>query len=81
MLELRHCWHETVSVDQIIAGRQDHRKPTFAAADPGPILVHHTHKPAGQKVTAEASRAASALTNAARSVIALNQMSFAEAED
>ncbi|TNE60267.1 MAG: hypothetical protein EP340_00105 [Alphaproteobacteria bacterium] len=42
-------------------------------------LVHHTRKLNGGTVTTEAARGASALTNAARSVRALNQMTEAEA--
>jgi len=38
------------------------------------VLVHHTKKMAGQKVTAEASRGAVALINAARTALVLNRM-------
>lgn len=48
-------------------------------ADCAIVLVHHSKKMAGQKVTAEASRGASALTNAARIVLALNRMEPDEA--
>lgn len=42
-------------------------------------LVHHTRKPNGAEVTAELSRGAGALANAARSVETLNRMTEAEA--
>lgn len=43
------------------------------------VLVHHTKKLAGQKVTSEMSRGATALINAARSTLVLNRMDSAEA--
>lgn len=43
------------------------------------VLVHHTAKLGGAEVTVDKSRGASALTNAARSVVALNRMSEREA--
>lgn len=43
------------------------------------VLVHHTKKLAGQKVTAEMSRGAVALINAARSTLVLNRMDGDEA--
>lgn len=43
------------------------------------VLVHHSRKLAGQQVDAEAARGASALGNAARSVLVLNRMEKAEA--
>lgn len=43
------------------------------------VLVHHTRKLAGQKVDAEASRGAGAMTNAARTVLVLNRMTADEA--
>lgn len=43
------------------------------------VLVHHTRKLAGQKVTAEASRGAIALIAAARSTLVLNRMDTEEA--
>lgn len=48
-------------------------------ADCAICLVHHTKKLNGAEVTAESSRGASSLTNAARSVVALNRMSAEEA--
>ena len=44
------------------------------------VLVHHTRKLAGQEVTAEHSRGASAMVNAARSTLVLNRMGQEEAE-
>lgn len=44
------------------------------------VLVHHTKKLAGQKVTAEMSRGAVALINAARSALVLNRMDSDEAD-
>ena len=44
-------------------------------------LVHHTRKLNGAEATAEGGRGASALVNAARSVIALNRMTDQEAGD
>jgi hypothetical protein len=43
------------------------------------VLVHHTRKLNGVEVSAEGARGASALPNAARSVLALNRMSTEEA--
>lgn len=43
------------------------------------VLVHHSRKLAGQQVDAEAARGASALGNAARSVLVLNGMEKADA--
>lgn len=43
------------------------------------VLVHHTKKLAGEKVTAEASRGASSLVSAARTTLVLNRMDTAEA--
>lgn len=43
-------------------------------------LVHHTRKLGGEKVSAEHSRGASALVNAARSALVLNRMDDDEAE-
>ena len=43
------------------------------------VLVHHSRKLAGQQVDAEAARGASALSNAARSVLVLNRMQIGEA--
>ena len=43
------------------------------------VLVHHTKKLNGGEATADAARGASALPNAARSVVALNRMSHEEA--
>ncbi|MDB5738255.1 MAG: hypothetical protein JWO65_1923, partial [Sphingomonas bacterium] len=43
------------------------------------VLVHHTKKLAGQKVTSEMSRGATALINAARAAIVLNRMDAEEA--
>lgn len=44
------------------------------------VLVHHSRKLAGQAVTAEASRGAVALINAARSVLVFNRMTAEEAD-
>jgi hypothetical protein len=44
------------------------------------ILVHHTRKPSGQKVTAELSRGAVALPYAARTTLVLNRMDTEEAK-
>ena len=44
------------------------------------ILVHHSRKLGGQQVDAEAARGASALGNAARSVLVLNRMEKPEAD-
>lgn len=44
------------------------------------VLVHHTRKLAGQAVTAEASRGAVALINAARAVLVFNKMTKEEGE-
>ena len=43
------------------------------------ILVHHTAKTRGERITTESSRGASSLTNAARSVLALNPMDEGQA--
>jgi hypothetical protein len=43
------------------------------------VLVHHSRKLGGQQVDAEAARGASALGNAARSVLVLNRMDHSEA--
>jgi hypothetical protein len=43
------------------------------------VLAHHTSKTAGAEVTADRARGASALVNAARSVLALNRMTPVEA--
>lgn len=43
------------------------------------VLVHHSKKLAGEKVTAEASRGASSLVSAARTTLVLNRMDAAEA--
>jgi hypothetical protein len=43
------------------------------------VLVHHSRKLGGQQVDAEAARGASALANAARSVLVLNRMEKSEA--
>lgn len=43
------------------------------------VLVHHSRKLGGQNVDAESSRGASAVTNAARSVLVLNRMEGKEA--
>ena len=43
------------------------------------VLVHHSKKLAGEKVTAEASRGASSLVSAARTTLVLNRMDVAEA--
>ncbi len=43
------------------------------------VLVHHSRKLGGQQVDAEAARGASALGNAARSVLVLNRMEKGEA--
>lgn len=45
------------------------------------MLVHHTRKANGQEVDAESSRGASALVNAARSVLVLNRMTSKEASN
>lgn len=50
------------------------------AADCSIVLVHHTSKMAGAEVTVDRARGASALTNAARSVLALNRMTDEEAQ-
>lgn len=44
------------------------------------VLVHHARKPNGERVTADLARGASALVNAARTVLVLNRMDAAEAE-
>ncbi|MDG6746574.1 AAA family ATPase, partial [Staphylococcus aureus] len=44
------------------------------------VLVHHSKKLGSMKVTAEASRGASSLVNAARSTLVLNRMDDQEAE-
>ncbi len=44
------------------------------------VLVHHTRKLGGQEVTAEHSRGASAMVNAARSTLVLNRMDQDDAE-
>lgn len=44
------------------------------------VLVHHTRKLAGQKVTAEMSRGAVALISAARTALVLNRMDSDEAD-
>ncbi|MEX0741821.1 MAG: AAA family ATPase, partial [Phycisphaeraceae bacterium] len=44
------------------------------------VLVHHSRKPAGQKVDTEAARGASALVNATRSVLVLNRLTADEAK-
>lgn len=49
-------------------------------ADCSMVLVHHTSKMAGGEVTVDRARGASALTNAARSVLALNRMTDEEAQ-
>jgi hypothetical protein len=43
------------------------------------VLVHHSRKLAGQQVDAESARGASALSNAARSVLVLNRLDKVEA--
>jgi hypothetical protein len=43
------------------------------------VLAHHTSKTTGEEVTADKARGASALVNAARSVLALNRMTPVEA--
>jgi len=43
------------------------------------VLVHHSKKLAGEKVTAEASRGASSLVSAARTTLVLNRMDAQEA--
>ena len=48
-------------------------------ADCAIILVHHTSKAGSQEVNANSARGASALVSAARSVLAINRMSEAEA--
>lgn len=45
------------------------------------VLVHHSKKLAGEKVTAESSRGASALVSAARVTLVLNRMDRQEARD
>lgn len=50
------------------------------AANAAIILVHHTRKLAGQKVSAEQSRGAVSLINAARIALVLNRMDEVEAE-
>lgn len=50
------------------------------AANAAIVLVHHTRKLAGQKVTSEQSRGAVSLINAARIALVLNRMDEAEAE-
>lgn len=50
------------------------------ATDCSIVLVHHTSKMAGAEVTVDRARGASALTNAARSVMALNRMTDDEAQ-
>ena len=50
------------------------------SADAAVDLTMHTRKMAGQEVTAEAARGAKALSDAARSVMVLNQMTPDEAE-
>jgi hypothetical protein len=49
------------------------------AANCSIVLVHHSRKLGGQQVDAEAARGASALGNAARSVLVLNRMDQKEA--
>ena len=44
------------------------------------LLVHHSRKLSGMENTADASRGASALVNAARSVLTINRMDKADAE-
>jgi hypothetical protein len=44
------------------------------------VLVHHSRKLAGEAVTADSARGASALNNAARMTLVLNRMSEAQAE-
>lgn len=51
-----------------------------ATLDCSVILVHHTSKSAGMEITAERSRGAVSLVNAARSVVALNRMTADEAQ-
>lgn len=51
-----------------------------AAADCAIVLVHHTSKAAGMEVTVDRARGASALTNAARSVLTLNRMTSEEGQ-
>ena len=48
-------------------------------ANCGVVLVHHSRKLGGQQVDAEAARGASAIGNAARSVLVLNRMEKPEA--
>jgi len=50
-----------------------------AATDCVIVLVHHTSKAAGAEVTVDRARGASALPNAARSVLVLNRMTDDEA--
>lgn len=50
------------------------------AANCSVVLVHHTKKLDGKRVTGEASRGATSLINAARSVLVLNRMQSEEAE-
>ena len=50
------------------------------AANASIVLVHHSRKLAGQKVTSEQSRGASSLIAAARIALVLNRMDEAEAE-
>lgn len=50
------------------------------ATDCSILLVHHTSKMAGAEVTVDRARGASALTNAARSVMTLNRMTDDEAQ-
>lgn len=52
-----------------------------AELDCAVVLVHHTRKANGQEVDAESSRGASALVNAARSVLVLNRMTSKEASN
>ena len=50
-------------------------------ADCAVVLVHHSKKLAGEKVTAESSRGASALVSAARVTLVLNRMDKDEAKN
>ncbi|MEJ7927043.1 AAA family ATPase [Sphingobium sp. AN641] len=90
--EIRSCRIDVLIVDPFVSshraeendnGQMDAIAKRWAsiARDTGCsiVLVHHSRKLGGQQVDAEAARGASALGNAARTVLVLNRMDNSEA--
>jgi hypothetical protein len=93
LAELKNCQIDVLMVDPFVSSHQGEENDNgqidaiaklwahiAREANCAVILVHHSKKLSGQNVDAESSRGASALTNAARTVLVLNRMTPKEAQ-